>query len=157
VDCGVRNGDSTILLSKGVPSRDVWAFDSFEGLPAPTVQDADGPVLPQGAYCGSAEVLEQGFKRYGNTERLHVVKGWFVDTLEPAAGQIGAIAILHVDADYYESVKLALEVFYSRLSAGGYAIVDDYFSFRGARLATEELRARNRVRSPIVWDHYWRR
>lgn len=157
VDCGVRNGGSTMLLSSGAPTREVWAFDSFQGVPAPTAEDLVGPLLPQGSLRGSIDVLRRGFERYGSASRLHVVEGLFEDTLAEAAAGIDRIAILHVDCDYYQPVKLVLETFYPKLSEGGYAIVDDYFSFPGARQATDEIRERFAVTRPLVWDHYWRR
>jgi len=157
VDCGVRNGGSTMLLSEGAPSREIWAFDSFEGLPAPTAEDLDGPLLPMGAWRGSIKALRRGFESYGRPERLHVVAGWFEETLPVAARQIDRVAIIHVAADYYAPVKLALETFYPKLAEGGYAIVDDYYSFPGARRATDEVRSRFGVTQPLVWDHYWRR
>jgi O-methyltransferase len=157
VDCGVRNGGSSLLLSAGAPSREIWAFDSFEGMPASTGEDAAGPLYPQGALRGSVQILRRGFERYGNGDRLHVVAGWFEDTLAGAAADIGAIAILHVDCDYYEPVKLVLGTLYPNLSPGGYAVIDDYFSFPGARQATDEIRTSFAVTQPFVWDHYWRR
>jgi predicted O-methyltransferase YrrM len=157
VDCGVRNGGSAILLSEGAPSREVWAFDSFQGLPAPTAEDLDGPVLPKGAWRGSIEAVRRGFESYGRPQRLHVVEGWFEDTLRAHADQVGDVAIIHVDADYYAPVKLALETFYPLLAVGGYAIVDDYHSFPGARKATDEVRSRFAVTQSLVMEHYWRR
>ena len=85
-----------------------------------------------------------------------MVEGWFEQTLQSAAAEIERVAILHVDADYYEPVKLALETFYPKLSKGGYVIVDDYFSYVGARRATDEVRSRYAITQPLVWDHYWR-
>jgi O-methyltransferase len=157
VDCGVRNGGSTMLLSEGAPSREVWAFDSFEGMPAPTAMDEGGWMYEEGALRGSVETLRRGFETYGDPERLRVVEGWFADTLPAAVPEIDRIAILHVDADFYEPVKLALETFYPKLSRGGYVIVDDYFAFIGARRATDELRSRYGITRPLGRDHYWRR
>jgi O-methyltransferase len=157
VDCGVWNGGSSILLSRGAPTRPVRAFDSFKGLPAPTSKDMDGPLMEVGEFRGSPEQVDRGFREYADVSRLNIVEGWFERTLQAASERIGAIAILHVDVDYYEPVRLALQVFYPSVSRGGYVIVDDYFSFPGTRRATDELRAQHGVSARLVWDHYWRR
>ena len=49
------------------------------------------------------------------------------------------ISLLRLDTDFYESTKIELDVLYPRLQKGGVLIVDDYFSFEGSRLATEEF------------------
>ena len=49
------------------------------------------------------------------------------------------IAILRLDTDWYESTRHELSSLYPRLVSGGVLIVDDYGTFRGARLAVEEF------------------
>ncbi len=53
--------------------------------------------------------------------------------------QIREIAILHIDADLYESVKLCLEKFYDSVQPGGYIVLDDYGDWEGCRIATDEF------------------
>jgi len=48
------------------------------------------------------------------------------------------IALLHIDADFYESVKLALETWVPHVTKGGYIQIDDYSSFIGCRTAGDE-------------------
>lgn len=157
VDCGVWNGGSSILLSLGAPSRQVWAFDSFAGLPAPGELDGADSAGWEGAYRGSAERVAEGFRRFADPERLHIVAGWFADTFPTALDEIGEVALLHVDADWYESVKLALETFYPRVSGGGLVVIDDYTSWAGARRATDEFRAAVGATGALAEDHYWRK
>ena len=157
VDCGVWNGGSSVLLSLGAPSRRVWAFDSFAGLPPPGALDGADSAGWEGAYRGSAVRVRDGFARYSNTARLRIVEGWFEDTMPTVADEIGPIALLHVDADWYESVKLALETFYPAVSPGGVVVIDDYTSWTGARRATDEFRAAAGVSSALVDAHWWRK
>jgi O-methyltransferase len=162
VDCGVWNGGSTVLLSIGAPGREVWAFDSFEGLPEADPQlDGDEAQGWTGECLGAEDVLREGFARYADPQRLHVVKGWFQDTFPTAAEQVGQVAVLHADGDWYESVKLTLETFYDRIAPGGYVVIDDYGEWIGARRATDEFRAARGITAPLVTvDHtgrYWRK
>jgi hypothetical protein len=75
-----------------------------------------------GELVGSEHKLREGFERFGNPARLHVRAGWFDDTLSPAAREIGAVAILHCDGDWFESVLLTLEVMYPLVSPGEYRL-----------------------------------
>jgi O-methyltransferase len=147
VDCGAWNGGSTVLLASGAPTREAWAFDSFSGLPEPDERDQRTDL--GGELVASEAKLREGFERFAPGSRLHVCPGWFEDTLPDRVDAIGAVAILHCDGDWYESVRLALEVLYPSVSAGGFVVVDDYGTFPGARRATDEFRARVGVTAPL--------
>ncbi len=140
VDCGVWNGGSTALLSAGDPEREVWAFDSFEGMPAQGPHDGPYGRDLEGATVGSEDMLRQAVCAYGNIERLHVRKGWFEDTLSPAVEEVGPVAVLNADSDWYESVKLTLDTFYPSVPSGGYVLIDDYGAWPGSRRAADEYR-----------------
>lgn len=156
VDCGVWNGGSTILMGTGAPARDVWAFDSFEGLPPPGPEDVDATSEWEGELVGSEEKLRAGFARYaGRPERLHVVRGWFNDTFPVVAAEVGPVAVLHVDADWYDPCLLALQTFYPRLVPGGIVLVDDLRMWQGARRATAAYRDQNHISARLVASHFW--
>lgn len=125
VDCGVWNGGSTIILGVAAPQRTVWAFDSFEGLPEPGPLDGAESRKYAGDCLGAEERLRAGFAAYADPAQLEVRRGWFEDTLPSAAPEVGPVAVLHCDGDWYESVRLTLETFYPRVSPGGYIVIDD--------------------------------
>lgn len=161
VDCGVWNGGSTILMGLGAPERDLWAFDSFAGLPVPSEVDGRESFQYAGDCVGSEARLREGAARYLDRARLHVRPGWFEDTLKAAAPEVGEVAVLHCDGDWYESVRLTLEVFYPAVSPGGYVVIDDYGTWPGAKRATDEYRRSVGDRAPLRRiDHtgrYWRK
>lgn len=144
VECGTWNGGAAAVIShasiRGGMARDIWLFDSFEGLPAPT---ADDPPEVHKAYhagwcTGSPEkaiaiLTSEGTK----PEKIHIVKGWFEETL-PAA-HVGPIALLHVDSDWYESVRICLNAFFDSVVAGGLIVIDDYHLWGGCRKAVDEF------------------
>jgi O-methyltransferase len=156
VDCGIWNGGSTLLLALGAPSRPVWAFDSFEGMPEPGPADSELSHQFVGACRGSEEKVHEGFRSYSDPERFHVVRGRFEDTLQGHVESIGPIAMLHVDADWFDAVTLVLETLYPSISPGGYVAVDDYNNWEGARRAVDEFRTRHEIEAPLVGSHYWR-
>jgi O-methyltransferase len=161
VDCGVWNGGSTILLSDAAPERDVWAFDSFEGLPAAGPLDGPDSAAWTGECQGAEETLREGFRRYASPERLHVVKGWFDETFPTAVGEVGRVALLHADGDWYDSVLLTLRTFYPRVSPGGYVVIDDYGAWPGAKRAVDEFRREVGETAPMAsadfTGRYWRK
>jgi hypothetical protein len=160
IDCGVWNGGSTVLLAAGAPEREVWAFDSFEGLPAPGALD-EQPAWWAGEVRGYEEMLREAMRECAPRSDLHVMKGWFEETFPVAERQIDDVAVLHADGDWYDSVRLTLEVFYPKLARGGYVVIDDYGGFKGARRATDEFRDNHRIRAPMTRvDYtgvYWRK
>lgn len=73
----------------------------------------------------SLEEVKANFARYGLLDdQVRFLKGWFKDTLPTAP--IERLSVLRLDGDLYESTIITLRSFYSKLSIGGYVIVDDY-------------------------------
>jgi O-methyltransferase len=155
VECGVWRGGSMhivarTLLAIGDTSRELYLFDTFDGMTPPTDKDVtyDGkPVAdllssrPRTARIwavASLEDVQQGFEAIPYPrERIHFVQGPVESTLpEQAPDQI---AILRLDTDWYESTRHELVTLYDRLSRGGVLIIDDYGSYQGARAAIEEF------------------
>ena len=142
VECGVYNGGSAALMAsvcKESPKRrHIWLFDSFQGLPLPT--DKDGEKAQScGWWChGDLEkALKILYKVRIPESRIHIVRGWFHETFPTV--EIQDIALLHIDADWYESVKLCFERFYDHVRPGGYIVIDDYGHWEGCKKATDEF------------------
>jgi O-methyltransferase len=68
---------------------------------------------------------------------VQFVKGLFQETL-PAV-TVSPIALLHIDGDWYESVKTCLDNLYDKVSPGGIIQFDDYGYWKGARKAVDEF------------------
>jgi hypothetical protein len=168
VEAGVWRGGAGILArgvlqSLGVSDRTVWLADSFAGLPAPDVEryPHDRNLdLSQVEYlrAGLDEVRET-FRRFGFLDdRVRFVAGWFRDTLPSI--EVETIAVARLDADLYESMTLALEHLYPKMSPGGYVIVDDYFFLPNCHDAVDDFRRRNAIDAPIQqvdWSGgFWR-
>lgn len=161
VECGVWNGGSSAVLgsvARRSGERNVWLFDSWEGMPDATEEDVacTGKRGAKGMTRGSEEtVRELLFGRLGlDRARVHVVRGWFNETVPSAANAIGEIALLHLDCDWYESVKFCLETLYDRVVDGGYIVVDDYGHWKGCRKAVDEFRDRRGITGELVRVDY---
>jgi O-methyltransferase len=151
VECGVAQGGTAALLGTAVrqTSRTLWLYDSFEGLPVP--ESVDGPVARQyvGDCRGTLDEVKMTLARAGVLgERTRLVKGWFQDTLPNA--EVSQIALLHIDGDWYRSVRVCLESLYDRVAPGGVVVLDDYGYWPGCRLATDEFLRDRQIRTPLV-------
>lgn len=165
VELGVAQGGCAGLMAladanTGKPRR-IWLFDSYEGLPEPGERDfIEGKTgahlrpLPKGSCLGTVEqVSELLFDTLRQDRaRITLVKGWFDQTVAPTKAQVGPIAVLRIDADWYESVKTCLEELYDQVSPGGKVIIDDYGSCYGAERAVDEFLTERRISTTLVPD-----
>ncbi len=155
VECGTCNGGSGAILASVASrsGRDVWLFDSFEGLPDPIAADGVEAVGWTGACLGSeSSVKEVLFKVGARHDGVKIVKGWFADTLH--ASPTGTIALLHLDGDWYESTMASLDALYDRIAPNGYLVVDDYGHWQGCRRAIDEFFARRGLTPEILRSDY---
>lgn len=166
VECGVWRGGSMhvvarTLLEIGDSSRDLYLFDTFEGMTPPTEKDvtyggtpvaelmAAQPKTARIWAIASLEDVQQGFEDIPYPrERIHFVKGPVESTLPEQAPD--EIAILRLDTDWYESTRHELVSLYGRLASGGVLIIDDYGTFKGAREAVDEFLAETGARLLLV-------
>jgi O-methyltransferase len=153
VECGTALGGSAALMALtlrqlGV-SRTLWLFDTFEGLPAPTPEDPDFEVatLFAGTCRGTIEEVQSLFAQLHVRDQVQFVKGLFQETL-PAVS-VPQIALLHIDGDWYESVKACLDNLYDKVSPGGIIQFDDYGYWKGARKAVDEFLDARGIRAPL--------
>ena len=135
------------MMSSGAPTREVWGFDSFEGLPPAGEHDPERAAEWEGTLKASEAKVREAFARFAHPERLHLVKGWFEDTFPKTEPQIGQVAMLHADGDWYDSVLLTLETFYAKVSPGGFVVIDDYRAWEGAKIATTSTERRTHRRT----------
>ena len=158
VECGVARGGSSALMALVLrdleSDKTVWAFDTFEGIPAPTEHDPDYEIasLYTGSFRGDLEEMRANFQKLGILERFRFVQGRFEDTIPES--KIRQIALLHIDGDWYSSVKTCLDHLYDRVSPGGVIQIDDYGFWAGAEKATDEfLNRRNLPHDLLKLDY----
>ena len=118
-----------VLEQKSGARRRLLLADSFEGIPTPRTSRGlrvDGPGVAHGSanwperYAAGQAQVRSTFRRYGLwDERVVLIPGFFNVSL--AGMPLGRLALIHVDADAYESVLDALRPLYPRLAPGGRA------------------------------------
>jgi len=160
VECGVWRGGSVLAMIRalqrhGVDDRDVYLFDTFEGMTRPTERDTsrfDSPALqvwtsskgehtqPWHSFFDpnsfNIETVRALILGTGYSEgRIHFVKGRVEDTLPDAAPT--DVALLRLDTDWYDSTWHELVHLYPRVSIGGVLMIDDYGHWDGCRAAVD--------------------
>ncbi len=159
VECGVWKGGSTMaallaLKGMGDVSREVWLYDTYEGMAAPTRQDGDTHTQLFNTHAradgGSdwcraelGEVVTNVESCGYPMERVKFIKGRVEDTIPGNLPE--RISLLRLDTDFYASTKHELEHLYPRLVSGGILIIDDYGAFAGAKQAVDEYFAAQKI------------
>ena len=164
VECGVWRGGSSMAVALtfkelGDVGRELYLYDTYEGMNAPTEHDveldgkradvtfADRRLSDDSSdWCRSPlDEVEQNLASTGYPRaKLHFVKGKVEDTI-PAEMPNGAIALLRLDTDWYESTRHELEHLYPRLVRGGVLVIDDYGHWAGARKAVDDYIAEHKL------------
>ena len=143
LEFGVFKGATAKVLSKLLPDKRIFGFDSFNGLP----EDWYGKY-------------EKGtFNLKGKIPKLPSnvipIKGYFEDTLPHFLDASPAkVTFVNFDADLYSSTKFVLETLHKRerLVKGSVLYFDEFIS----RNYSDELRAFMEIGIPVrLISYYW--
>lgn len=141
VEFGCYVGTTSVFLADALAGsgRELWLYDSFEGLPEKSVKDSSpaGEQFRAGELFASKKQLIKNLRHHANT-KTRIKKAWFSD-LEPCDVP-ELIAFAFLDGDYYQSIIDPLQLIWPRLSPGATIIVDDYANeaLPGAARAVDE-------------------
>ena len=164
VECGVYRGGSMMtvaytLMSMQTINRDLYLYDTFEGMTTPESVDRDcygktasdqlqstNKLSQESIWCYSSlkDVEEaMGLTKYP-TDKLHFIKGRVEDTLPNQAPK--KIALLRLDTDWYQSTYHSLVHLFPLLTQGSVIIIDDYGHWQGARQAVDNYLKENNIK-----------
>jgi hypothetical protein len=164
VECGVWKGGSMMAAAKALlalnsTERDLYLFDTFAGMTAPSAKDGsnferkttqesfDSMQAGDGTckWCySSLEETQRNVESVGYpVKKIHFIKGPVEQTIpEHAPAQI---ALLRLDTDFYESSKHEMVHLFPRLVSGGVLLLDDYGHWEGQRLAVDEYLSEHKI------------
>ncbi len=135
------------LLEASTTIRRFHVYDSFEGLPDKTIEDASvaGSDFKAGELKASKRQLIRNFK-HAHLKSPLIHKAWFNELKNKDLPN--QIAFAFVDSDFYRSIYNSLEIIWPRLSSGGAVIIDDYnrSSLPGATRAVNDFFTASNVR-----------
>jgi O-methyltransferase len=161
VECGVWRGGMMMaaadtLLKLGDTGRDIFLYDTFEGMPEPTDADVSFWGTRPSEYAeesrslgkkwlhGSLEDVTSALYSVGYPrDKIHFVKGRVEDTIPRVAPE--RISFLRLDTCFYESTRHELVHLFPRLSPGGVLHIDDYGVWKGSRQAADEYTRQNQL------------
>ena len=166
VECGVGPGRAifafSLLTQHVARPREIWGFDTFEGMPAPTAEDGEANKGMAGVWKYPRQEVVDLLRHNGLDpafiqENVTFVPGLLGDTLPDYDG--GPIALLHLDVDFYESYKTALECLWPYVAEDGIVAFDEYgqSAWPGATQAIDEFfadRPEQIVKSMVVDLYY---
>jgi hypothetical protein len=106
-------------------NRDVYGFDSFEGLPKPDIAH-DHEFWKEGMYAARIEDVK-AYLKCSENPNVKLIKGWFSDTLKQAeANNIKQIAFARIDCDLYHPTVECLDYLKDRLVDNAILVFDDW-------------------------------
>jgi predicted O-methyltransferase YrrM len=115
---GVFKG-TTINYLASLTSRQIYGFDSFEGLP-----ETWRPNFEKGRFR---------LKKLPEVRpNVILYKGWFEDSLPKfLAEHKQPASFLHIDCDLYSSTKTIFRFFHDRIRSGTVIVFDEFFNYPG--------------------------
>jgi O-methyltransferase len=151
VECGVwRGGMAGGLADILGDERFYYLFDSFQGLPK--AQEIDGKsALDWQTDINGTMYFDNCYapKEYAEeamsiscAKKYTLGEGWFEETL-PNFKSDTQIALLRLDADWYESTKTCLDNLFDLVKEGGLIILDDYYAWDGCSKALHDFLSKN--------------
>jgi hypothetical protein len=119
-----------------------FAFDSFEGLPAPMEIDQQTENFTKGKYVCAEDVFRANLKASDvDLGRVVTVPGFFDQTCNAETARrhnLRKACVVHIDCDYYDSTRAVLNFIRPLIQDGTILIFDDWFCYKGNRMLGEQ-------------------
>ncbi|MBS0244528.1 MAG: class I SAM-dependent methyltransferase [Proteobacteria bacterium] len=132
IEFGVFQGGVLAELAKALPGRDIFGYDTFDGLPPADWTPAE--VHDAGEFADTS--LAAVAAKVADFPRVRLVPGYF----PASAVDVPMVAFAHVDFDFHAGTASAIRWLLPRLMSGAIVVFDDYDwpHCPGVRAAIEE-------------------
>lgn len=123
MELGVYKGGSLVTLGLSFPDRVFIGIDTFSGLPEKDWSEDE--IHKPGDFSDNSiqSVLEFFVEK--NVKNCGLYQGYFPDCSSLIEDK-DPVTFVHVDFDFYEGAKSAIDYFYPRLPKGGIMVFDDF-------------------------------
>ena len=116
LEFGVRSGKSINFIAAYSPTKTIYGFDSFEGLPEAWNFYVQAGTFSLGGIIPKCNV------------NVQLIKGWFDQTLPEFLKQHSEeCAFIHIDSDLYSSARTVFDKLGDRIIPGTVIEFDEYF------------------------------
>jgi O-methyltransferase len=173
VECGVWKGGCSMWMmlcqKQYHMHRNFYLYDTFDGMTFPDSEKDEKEAVD------TYNVIKEG-KYHRNYDSWHKQNKWAFAPIEFVKANINVIqydaskinyvvgdvcttlnttvpsgiSILRLDTDWYSSTKKELDVLFPLVNKNGYVIIDDYYTWKGSRTATDEFLLINKDKVTLV-------
>ena len=122
IEVGVCQGGSLLQIAKSMPHRTVYGFDTFQGLPPKDWIEGEGH------RPGDFESHQRKVQTFvgARAQNAFVVAGYFPDVANKTFKHSQEICFAHLDVDFGQGTRNALEWLHKHLIAGAIVVLDDW-------------------------------
>lgn len=153
-ECGVYKGHFSNHMSRCMPDRRLYLFDTFSGFDkrdVDKIEEGDSGSFRKRENFDNTSV-EEALGNIGYRANAIVRKGYFPDTAKGLEDE--KFAFVSLDTDLYKPILEGLNFFYPRLNMGGYIFVHDlgYKDLLGVRKAVVEFCKKKNIGYVSIFD-----
>jgi O-methyltransferase len=130
----VRCVRALLPLNARLQQTRFFGFDSFSGF-GELPDDEKHPFFQDANFTTSLERVQRRVGRVAGGFDYQLVPGFFEDSLKAGAAHYGIekARVIFIDSDTYSSAREALTFCLPTIQQGTFLVLDDYYSYRGAR------------------------
>lgn len=153
-ECGVYKGGFANHMSRCMPDRKLYLFDTFSGFDKRDIDDIE--EKDSGRFRKLTNLddtsVEEALSNIAYRSNAIVRKGYFPDTAKGLEDE--CFAFVSLDTDLYKPILEGLKFFYPRLNPGGYIFVDDlgHKDLLGVRKAIVEFCQKEKIGYVSIYD-----
>jgi hypothetical protein len=142
LEFGVATGRTLNHFARCLPTKTVYGFDGFDGLPEDWTSR-----MPRGFFARKRLPCVR--------HNCKLVVGWFNETLPSFMKEHqGPVALLHVDCDLYSSTITVLSELEQQIVPGTVIVFDEYINYPGWQLdefkAWQEFVAKHNIKYQYI-------
>ena len=158
VECGTYMGGATALMGMMLrltgDQRKLHAFDTFEGMPAPTTKDGE-TIYQNGLFTETGYDHVRQFLNSLQLTNIELHKGLVEEQLPRLWQQETSVSFALLDTDQYSGTLAGLKNIIPRLAPNGLILVDDY-GVQGVEKAVAEVCAEDpKIRGRLMTGNFY--
>lgn len=151
-EVGVYKGEFSKYMSRFMPDRKLYLFDTFEGFHENDITQQEEKYTHDFRERVSFDdtSVEIALKNIGLYVDTEVRKGYFPETAQGLDTE--KFAFVSLDTDLYKPILAGLEFFWPKMSGGGFIFIHD-FGLEGVKQAVMEYCTKEKIGFVRITDY----